>query len=226
MDIKLSYIDQGEGFPLILLHGNGESKEYFENQIDYFANTRRVIAIDTRGHGESERGDGELTLKRAAADLYAFMRELNIDKADILGFSDGANIAILFALKHQTMINKLILNGGNIFLSGIKKEVASDIRRSYRYAKKEKDARAIELLSLMLFEPNLSYDALESITVPTLVIAGSDDVIKQSHTEGIARHIPNSKLAIIEGDHTIAYSSSKAFNREVEEFLDPGSRQS
>ncbi len=219
MDIRLSYIDQGEGFPLLLLHGNGESKEYFVNQIDYFSSTRRVIAIDTRGHGESERGDGELTLKRAAADLYDFMCEMNIAKADILGFSDGANIAILFALKHQERINRLILNGGNIFLSGIKSEVVKEIRQSYRNAIKENDTRAIELLSLMLYEPNLSYGDLNSIAVPTLVIAGSEDVIKQSHTEGIAKHLKNSKLVILDGDHSIAYSNSEAFNKEVEEFL-------
>lgn len=219
MDIQLSYIDEGEGFPLLLLHGNGENKEYFINQINYFSQSRRVIALDTRGHGESERGKGMLTLKRAAEDLYDFMREKNIEKADILGFSDGANIAILFALKHQNMINKLILNGGNLFLSGIKKEVIKEITENYRHALKEKNQEAIEILSLMLFEPKLTYSDLDSITVPTLVIAGSGDVIKQSHTEHIAKHLKNSKLVIVSGGHLIAYENSEDFNREVEEFL-------
>ncbi len=111
------------------------------------------------------------------------------------------------------------MNGGNIFLSGIKREVVKEIRQSYRNAIKENDTRAIELLSLMLYEPNLSYGDLSSIAVPTLVIAGSEDVIKQSHTEGIAKHLKNSRLVILDGDHSIAYSNSEAFNKEVEEFL-------
>ena len=57
MDIKLYYREKGSGKPLILLHGNGESGEYFVNQIDYFSKQYRVIAVDTRGHGQSPRGD-------------------------------------------------------------------------------------------------------------------------------------------------------------------------
>ena len=68
MDIKLSYIEKGSGFPLILLHGNGEEHSFFEHQIDYFSEFYRVIAIDTRGHGKSPRGVMPFTISAFRTD--------------------------------------------------------------------------------------------------------------------------------------------------------------
>ena len=70
MDVKLNYIEKGRGDVLILLHGNGEDCSYFEHQIDYFSEFYRVIAIDTRGHGKSGRGDKPFTIRQFAEDLY------------------------------------------------------------------------------------------------------------------------------------------------------------
>ena len=95
----LNYIEKGCGRPLILLHGNGNSSRYFKKQIRYFSAKFRVIAVDTRGHGKSPRGEGPFTMERFADDLKIFMEEMGIEKADILGFSDGANIALIFALR-------------------------------------------------------------------------------------------------------------------------------
>ena len=72
MDIELFYEQKGNGFPLVLLHGNGEDHSYFVNQIDYFSKKYRVIAIDTRGHGKSPRGNGVFSISRFANDLYEF----------------------------------------------------------------------------------------------------------------------------------------------------------
>ena len=85
----LNYIEKGCGRPLILLHGNGNSSRYFKKQVRYFSAKFRVIAVDTRGHGKSPRGGGPFTMERFADDLKIFMEEMGIEKADILGFSDG-----------------------------------------------------------------------------------------------------------------------------------------
>jgi pimeloyl-ACP methyl ester carboxylesterase len=116
----LFFQDIGSGFPLVLLHGNGESGEYFAPQIQAFSARYRVIVPDTRGHGLSPRGDGPFTLARFADDLKDLLDDLNIEKAHILGFSDGGNIALLFALKYPQYVEKLILNGANLFPSGVK----------------------------------------------------------------------------------------------------------
>lgn len=86
MELINHYEEAGAGEPLILLHGNGESCEYFSRQISYFKENYRVIAVDTRGHGKSPRGTAPFTIRQFADDLYAFMRRRGIDKAHILGF--------------------------------------------------------------------------------------------------------------------------------------------
>ncbi|MBS7388009.1 MAG: alpha/beta hydrolase, partial [Eubacteriales bacterium] len=160
MDISLYYEEKGSGFPLIMLHGNGEEHGYFEHQTDCFAENYRVIAIDTRGHGRSPRGEGEFSIKRFADDLYGFMTEHGIEKAHILGFSDGGNIAITFALKHPEMIEKLIVDGANLYPAGVKRRIQRPIELGY-YAVKlfaafSSNAKAkAEMLSLMVNEPNI-----------------------------------------------------------------------
>ena len=76
MDIEHHYIEQGAGFPLILLHGNGEDLSYFEHQMEPFARHFRVIAVDTRGHGQTPRGEAPFTIRQFADDLLAFLEAM------------------------------------------------------------------------------------------------------------------------------------------------------
>ena len=223
MDISLYYEEKGSGFPLIMLHGNGEEHGYFEHQTDCFAENYRVIAIDTRGHGRSPRGEGEFSIKRFADDLYGFMTEHGIEKAHILGFSDGGNIAITFALKHPEMIEKLIVDGANLYPAGVKRRIQRPIELGY-YAVKliaafSSNAKA-EMLSLMVNQPNIAPEELKKLNMPVLVMAGTDDMIRQEHTELIAASIPGAKLVILPGDHFIARNNSNAFNAAVRDFLE------
>jgi len=221
MDIKLHCKEAGEGFPLILLHGNGEDGTYFVHQLEYFSPKFRVIAVDTRGHGLSPRGEAPFTIRQFADDLKEFLDELGIKKAHILGFSDGGNIALCFALKYPEYVEKLILNGANLNAKGVKPSVQLPIELGWRIARCFKKAKAnAEMLSLMVNEPNIPESELSKIGMPTLVVAGSRDMIKDSHTRRIAELIPGAKLCIIEGDHFIANKCYGAFNAAVERFLD------
>lgn len=224
MDIELNYIEKGSGNVLILLHGNGEDNSYFAKQTEYFSKSRRVIAVDTRGHGKSPRGSAPFTIKQFAVDLHDFMDGLNISCADILGFSDGANIAVEFALKYPERVSRLILNGGNLSPDGVKRSVQLPIEAGYwfasKFASKSPDARLnAEMLGLMVNEPDLSSADISCITAKTLVIAGTKDMIKDEHTRLIAESLPNSQLVIIKGDHFIANKQHEEFNRAVEKFL-------
>ena len=223
-DIQLHYIEQGQGQPLILLHGNGEDNTYFEHQIPCFSKDYRVIAIDTRGHGKSPRGEKPFTIKQFAEDLKDFMDAKGITKAIILGFSDGGNIALEFALKHPERIEKLILNGANLFPSGVKPLYQWPIEIGYRIAKmfSKKSSKAkqnAEMLGLMVNEPHIDPSELARLTIPVLVIAGKKDMIKESHTRLIYKSLPDAQMNIIEGDHFIANKNYEAFNRVVEWFL-------
>ncbi|MDE7266504.1 MAG: alpha/beta hydrolase [Lachnospiraceae bacterium] len=224
MDIALYYQEKGNKEPFILLHGNGENGTYFKHQIDYFSDRYRVIALDTRGHGKSPRGTAPFTIEQFSCDLYDFMASLEIPNAVILGFSDGANIAMKFAIKYPNKVKALILNGGNLNPKGVKRTTQIPIEIGYKiarqFASKSADAKKnAEMLGLMVNEPNIERNELSKITAPTLVICGGNDMIKGSHTKEIAKNIPNAKLSIIKGNHFIANKRYATFNKEVEEFL-------
>lgn len=224
MDIKLNYTEKGQGEPLILLHGNGEDYTYFSHQLDCFSKKCRVIAVDTRGHGKSPRGRKPFTITQFAEDLYDFMKSQGIEKADLLGFSDGGNIALTFALKHPDMVSRLILNGANLYPGGVRACFQLPIILEYHLAfllkgRGEKHMRKYELLSLMVKEPQIRPEELKALNIRTLVIAGKKDMIKESHSRLIHKSLPDSRLRIIDGDHFIAQKEHISFNTEVADFL-------
>ena len=224
MDIQLNFIEQGQGQPMVFLHGNGEDSSYFVYQIAHFSKSYRVIAIDTRGHGQSQRGEKPFAIKQFAEDLKDFLDAINIAKAIILGFSDGGNIALEFALKYPERVEKLILNGANLFPSGVKPLYQWPIEVGYRMAKlfsnkSEKAKQNAEMLGLMVNEPHIDPSELARLTMPVLVVAGTKDMIKESHTRLIYKSLPNVQLAFVEGDHFVANKNAEAFNKVVEDFL-------
>ena len=143
MDIRMNYSEKGSGRPLILIHGNGGSLKYFKKQIDCFSNEYRVIAVDTRGHGKSPRGEAPFTIEQFAEDLKSFMDEKNIAKANLLGFSDGGNIGLAFALKHQEMIDRMVICGANIFPEGLKKSALAPRAAAYKLHRRISKNRAL-----------------------------------------------------------------------------------
>ena len=224
MDINHFYIEQGTGFPLILLHGNGEDCAYFTRQIDSFSENFHVIALDTRGHGQTPRGEAPFTIRQFAEDLLAFMDQHNIEKAHLLGFSDGGNIAMVFALAHPERVDKLILNGANLDASGVKRKIQIPIEIGYRIAKffarkSPKAKKNAEMLGLMVNDPNVKVEELSRIQCQTLVIAGDNDMIKDQHTRLIAQSIPGAELCILQGNHFIANKNPQSFNEAVSRFL-------
>lgn len=219
MDINLYCIEEGQGEPLILLHGNGEDSSYFVHQIEYFKKDYRVIAVDTRGHGKSPRGDAPFTIRQFADDLFEFMNELDIEKAHILGFSDGGNIALCFALRYPERVKSLVLNGANLFPRGVKFSVQFPVEVGYRMAKLLSQKEKYEMLGLMVHDPALTFDDIRNIKVPALVIAGDKDMIKDDHTRLIAEHLPLGKLEIIKGSHFCAAENPSEFNEIVSGFL-------
>ncbi len=224
MDITHFYKEKGEGDFLILLHGNDENCDYFEHQIDEFAKSYHVYAVDTRGHGKTPRGEAPFTIRQFADDLLHFMDEHQIGKAHVLGFSDGGNIAMIFAMQHPERLGKLILNGANLDTKGVKLWTQLPIEIGYRVAQflpgtDDLTRRHVEMLGLMVNDPNIKPEELEAIHAKTLVIAGTKDMIRESHTRLIAQSIPNSQLVFIEGDHFIARDNPDEFNRAVLDFL-------
>ena len=227
MDININYIEKGSGEPLILLHGNGEDCSYFNGQLDAFARYFHVYALDTRRHGKTPRGTAPFTIRQFADDLLTFMDAHEIARAHLLGFSDGGNTAMIFAMQHPGRVMRLILYGANLDARGVKPGVQLPIELGYRFAKlfarRSAEARQhAELLGLMVNDPAVRPEELAGIQAPTLVVAGTRDMIKEQHTRLIAASIPSAQLVILDGDHFVANKRPAAFNEAVLVFLRSG----
>ena len=225
MDIKLNYIEKGEGRPLIMIHGNEESCVYFKGQFDYFADKGfRCIAPDSRAHGDTPRGTAPLTIRQMTDDIIGFMDELGIDKADFIGFSDGGNIMLIMAMTHPERIGKMVVDGANLSLDGVAQWAIDWVMEVYNDAKEKADEDPeaklkMEVFGLMVNDPNIDAEDLTKINVPTLVMAGEEDLILKEHTELIASKIPGAQLAFCEGDHFCAREFPDAFNAIAGPFL-------
>lgn len=222
---RIYYEIHGTGFPLFLLHGNGDSGDYFQKQLPVFMRFFRVYVIDTRGQGQSSNNAARITSALLAEDLQQIMDEEHIKKAAILGFSDGANIALKFTVNYPKYVQRLVLNSGNTTLSGIK--LIPLLYTCFQYIgyfllslMNSSFKERLPLIAYMLKDSGISTKALQQITSPTLVISGSCDVIKTSHSKYIARNIPKAVLVMIKGHgHTVAQTNSQRFNQEVLKFL-------
>lgn len=230
MDINLFYTDHGrkdDPTPLVLLHGNGGNSSSFFYVVDYFTRNRRVITVDTRGHGRSPKGDAPFTLTQFAEDLHDFLDSMNLKKVILIGYSDGGNIAMLFSLKYPEYLAGMVLNGANMFPAGLEKKDHAWIKRTYRKATKrlsrhpddEKAKETADLMRLMTDEPRIDPSSLSSISCPVLVLVGSRDAIKPSHSKLIADSFPNSSLTVVNGGHGIVKTNSADYNRAVEDFF-------
>ncbi len=222
---EIHYEEYGSGRPLILLHGNGESARCFDGQYGDFEKRFRVIALDSRGHGKSTHGDGDLSLSQMAEDVRTVMAKLGLEKADILGFSDGGNTALIFASRYPEMVKRLVLSGANAYPEGIKFKYyigmeLSRIPAAIRAMFSTEGYKKRELLMLMLKEPHIEKEELMKIKCPTLITAGENDMIRREHTEFIRRSIENSELIVFPGgDHFTPQKMPEEYNRAVLEFL-------
>lgn len=223
-DTDLYYEVYGEGEPLVLLHGNsGSIKDYYQ-QISVLSKQYKVIAVDTRGQGKSkDTSKKDFTYKLFADDIKALADELNLDKINIVGWSDGGNTGLEFALKYPDRLNKLVAIGANVFPEGVEDKL---LERFTSQMKQLNDMAPGEtfgerrLLKIMLTEPNISKSDLNNIKSPVLVIAGDRDVIKPDHTEFISKQIPNAEKKIYQDTtHMVPFEKPDQLNADILSFL-------
>jgi pimeloyl-ACP methyl ester carboxylesterase len=194
---------------LFFLHGNGEDWTCFKKQIEYFAGEYTVVTMDSRGHGHSGISERPLTIRQIAQDAAVLIGKLKLEHVTLVGFSDGANIALEMVLNTAFPYERVVLGGGNLNPKGVKMRYQLPIiiiHAFYEQLSKllPKFRLKADIMGLMTHEPNIQPERLSRITIPVLVMAGENDMIKTEHTKLMASSLPNSTLAIIpEADHFI-----------------------
>ncbi len=202
-NVKLSYIKEGEGKPLILMHGSGEDRHIFDEIINKLKKDFTVYAIDSRNHGESEKTD-VFTYEAMSEDISEFIKKLKLDGAYVVGFSDGAILALMIGMKYPELIGKMALLGINLKPEDFKEA-------EYNYLLKEYNETKDPLFKMMLEQPDIELEKLKDVNIPTLVIAGENDVFYEKTFTDIVKVMPNAVLKIMGGhDH-----SSYIINQDI-----------
>jgi pimeloyl-ACP methyl ester carboxylesterase len=226
--IRLYYELYGDGEPLVMLHGNGGSIEALRFQIGFFRTHRRVIAIDSRGHGRSEMGPGRLTFEQMADDVAALLQQLHCERADLLGWSDGGIVALLVARRHPEVVRCLAISGANLSPEALKPDDLAEMKTEMQEAERKLAmgdasrpwAAICQYLQLDVTQPHLTAADLAAIHSPVLVMAGEHDMIPEAHTREIAALLPQSTLRIFAGaGHAALMEVPERFNAEVKTFF-------
>jgi len=224
--VKLYYEVYGQGEPLLLIHGNNSSMASFDNQLKILSKKYQVIGLDSRGQGNSSSNDIKLTYELMADDVNAFLDQMNLKSVNILGWSDGGNIAIILGMEHPDKIKKMAIMGAVLYNN--ETSVDPKINKILNQQVKEMKARGVaennmdyRLKMLLLTEPKINPDDLKKIQAPTLVMAGEHDVMPENHTKLIADKIPNGKMLIFKGgDHDAPKNMTEKFNKAILEFFE------
>lgn len=196
-DMNLYYEVTGSGDPLIMVHGNGEDHKIFDKAAEVLSKHFTCYLLDSRGHGQS-RQVNEYHYEDMAEDVYQFTQALHLENITYYGFSDGGIIGLILASRHPKLLDKMIISGANTRPDAVKKWITTVFKIVNRIHRKP-------LFELMLTEPHITKKQLQSIETPTLVLAGSKDLVLEEDTRFIAATIPNATLKILEGENHANY---------------------
>jgi pimeloyl-ACP methyl ester carboxylesterase len=216
--IKMYYEIYGKGeMPIVLIHGGGSTIETsFHYLLPLLAAHRRVIALETQGHGRTNGRNGPETFEQDADDVAALLRYLQIGKADFLGFSNGGSTVLQIAIRHPDLVDKIIPISGAYrrdglvpgFFENMPKATLDVMPAVLRDAFLKLVPDSAKLLTMfqkdkqrMIDFPDWSDDDLRSIKAPAMIISSDRDVITPEHSVRMARMIPGARLVILPGVH-------------------------
>jgi pimeloyl-ACP methyl ester carboxylesterase len=228
------YATYGSGSPVILLHGGlGHSGNWGYQVPMLVSSGRRAVLIDSRGHGRSTRDSRPFMYELMASDVLAVMDALHLKTAAIVGWSDGACIALILAMQAPERIVGVFFFGCNMDPSGTKEITQPHPIIDRCFGRHAKDyaqlsatpdqfkAFAGAVGHMMKTQPNYSARDLADIRVPvTIVQSEHDEFIKPEHAEYLARSIPNAELVILNGvSHFAPLQRPEQFNSAMRAFL-------
>lgn len=206
-----------EGVPLVLLHGGGSTIDTtFGHILPFLAQNHRIIAIEEQGHGRTSDRKGPFSFEASADDVAALLKKLNIEQADIFGFSNGASVGMQVALRHPQLVRKLIFASSITKRAGAYPQLWDFMKRAdisnmppplkEAFLKVNPDPAKLKVMhdkdaDRMRNFKDISDQALRTLKVPTLILTGDRDVAKPEHALELNKLIPRSRLSILPAGH-------------------------
>jgi pimeloyl-ACP methyl ester carboxylesterase len=239
-NVEIAYLDEGAGDPIVLVHGFASNKEVNWVNPGWVStltrDNRRVIALDNRGHGQSTKlyAEADYHTDIMATDVAALITHLGLQHADVMGYSLGARISSVLAVRHPECVRSLILGGAGIALvhgAGLRSDVApallaasidevtDPVGRAFRlFAEQTKSDLKALAACLRGSRQALKVEEMRAINAPALVAVGTKDDIAGSPHE-LAALMPNGRgLDIPNRDHMVAVGD-RTYKNGVLEFL-------
>ncbi len=230
---QIWYATYGSGWPVILLHGGlGQSGNWGYQVPALIRSGYHAVLIDSRGHGRSTRDARPFTYELMASDVSAVMDALHLEKAGLVGWSDGACTALVLASIAPTRVAGVFFFACNMDPSGAKEVEFSPIlkrcfgRHVKDYARLSATPDQFNAFSdavglMQKTQPNYSAHDLAQISVPVAIVASEhDEFIKREHAEYLARSIPNAEFVELPGvSHFAPLQRPEQFNTVMLAFL-------
>jgi pimeloyl-ACP methyl ester carboxylesterase len=224
---------------LVLLHGGLVTNDTWSEQLPVFAERFHVFAPERRAHGHTPDVEGPLTYGDMATDTIGFLEAVVEQPAHLVGWSDGGIVGLLVAMARPDLVTKLVAIGANFrpaAEAGVPaaQQMEADpdspslsMFRSLYEASSPDGPEHWPIFLRKFFEmvgsaqPDIDPAELATITVPTLVVSGDDDMITLEHTIELYRGIPDSQLAVVPGtSHALVFEKPDVLNRLVLDFLE------
>lgn len=215
--LRMYYEIRGSGTPLVLIHGGGSTAyTSFGRVINEFAKNHKVIAVDMQAHGHTADIDRPLSFQKDADDIAALLKYLDIDKADIFGFSNGASTTLQFAIRHPEMTRRIIVastfykraGAPEWFWNMMANPTFEGMPQAYKdaFLKINPDTSALYRMyerdvARMKSFPDIPEDQMKSIKAPAFIIIGENDVTTPEHAREMQRLLSNARLAVLPGGH-------------------------
>lgn len=195
--VEIFYKKTGQGKPLVLVHGNGQDHSVFDILTEQLKDHYTVYAMDSRNHGQSDKAE-DYSYDAMGEDVYGLIQALNLGKVNLLGFSDGAVIALHTALAHLDVLEKVAFFGLNLKPSDLKE-------KSLAYYEKNYKETGNPLFKLVLESPFIELEQLRTITIPVLLMAAEREMFRKGLFEELLGGFPDAWGRIMVGYNHESY---------------------
>jgi pimeloyl-ACP methyl ester carboxylesterase len=222
---------ENDGEAVVLLHGGlSKTSSWDYLLVPALEDDFHVYAYDRTAHGFTGDQAGSLHFEFQTQEAIAYLETVVKEPAHLVGYSDGAIIALMVAIARPDLVKSIISIGGNFHHSGVEADmgepsVSEEDLAEYTLVSPDAPHTLLEKISRMFkiweHEPDISKKDLSEIQCPVLVVSGDDDVITLAHTQELYEALALGQLAVLPGtSHGLVKEKPELFNAIMMQFLE------